>query len=107
MHMTRVYEFTCFDLRSNGYAIVPTLATVPTIAALGGRQVKYSEQDVPTCLVDSMGFYPCPFLSFVAEHCARAHLAKLGFRAARPIVCDGNGTDTAAAKAAAVIKPVD
>lgn len=84
MHTTRVYQFTCYQKATRVFSTVPAMATSATIAAVGGRAVKHSEQEVPSCLVDGMGFYPCAPLVFVIQRCPRAYLAELGFVAAPP-----------------------
>jgi hypothetical protein len=83
MHLTRVFQFTCHHRATRTFAIVPTMATAETIAEVGGRRWRHSEQDVPSSLVDAMGFYPCAPLIFVIQRCPQACLAELGFVAAR------------------------
>ncbi len=86
MTSTRDHEFTCFHLAARALQVVPTLATLATIAAVGGRVVKHSGQDVPSGLLDEMGFYPRPALGVVLGIDPQAYLISIGFRASRAAI---------------------
>lgn len=105
MTKTRVSQFTSFNLELKAFTIVPAMATSEAIAAIGGRKVDHSEQDVPAAMVDSLGFYPRQLLPGHVETSARARLAELGFRPARSACVVATTLGAAATFLAGAAKP--
>lgn len=105
MTKTRVSQFTSFNLDLQAFTIVPAMATPEAIAAVGGRKMAHSEQDVPTGMVDCLGFYPRRLLPGHVETSARARLSEMGFRPARSACAVATSLVAAATFLAGAAKP--
>lgn len=105
MTTIRVHQFTSFKLSSKSFEVVPALATTEAIAAIGGRKLAHSEQEVAVDLVDGAGFYPRGMSQELHEVTARERLATLGFRPARSPCVVGKTLGAAAALFTAATRP--